>query len=151
MTRILTREQGATSRRRRSGLSLVELMMALTVLAIGLIGMLTMQTLALQGSRHGKHTSEAGRVAEEQMEWLLRQPWADIPISAWSASRTVTGPAISGPTGAPQSYRVAFRVSAGPDTSLKLLDVQVAWDTPEAPAGAPSRVYAFSSVRHNDP
>jgi len=138
-------------RKRRSGLSMLELLMALTILALGLIGMLTMQTLALQGAREGKHTTEAARVAEEQMEWLLRQPWTAIPVSGWSAPRAVVGPAVAGQSGAPQSYAVTWRVQAGPDTSLRLLDVQVTWVSPEAPAATPDNLYAFSSVRHNDP
>jgi prepilin-type N-terminal cleavage/methylation domain-containing protein len=137
--------------RRREGLSLIELMLAMTVLAIGLIGMLTMQTLALQGSRHGKQTSEAASVAEQQMQWLQRQPWAAIPVSAWSAPRAVLGPPVGGQSGVPQSYNVSWRVQAGPDASLRLLDVQVTWVTPEAPAATPPSLYAFSSVRHNDP
>jgi hypothetical protein len=130
---------------------MVELLLSLTVLALGLIGMLTMQTLALQGSKHGKHVSEASRVAEEQMEWLLVQPWTAIPVSAWSAPRAVTGPALGAVNETPQSYDVIWRVQAGPDPSLRLLDVQVTWTPPDAPAGALPKVYAFSSVRHNDP
>ena len=141
----------AGARKRRSGLSMIELLLALTVLALGLIGMLTMQTLALQGSRYGKETSEAAHVADDQMEWLLRQPWAAIPVSAWSAPRVVLGPALGAVNESPQSYTVIWRVQAGPDPSLRSLDVQVTWVMPEAPAGTPPRIYAFSSVRHNDP
>jgi type II secretory pathway pseudopilin PulG len=142
-----------TSRRakRLAGLSLIELMIAMTVLALGLIAMLTMQTVALQGSRHGKQTSEAASVAEQQMQWLQRQAWAAIPVSAWSAPRAVLGPPVGGQSGAPQSYAVSWRVQAGPDTSLRLIDVQVTWITPESPAATPPSLYAFSSVRHNDP
>ena len=136
---------------RRDGLTLLELMVALTILAVGLIGMLTMQTQALQGSRHGKHVSEAARVAEEQMEFLQRQPWLNIPPSAWSAPRTVQGPINGAGPSSPQSYNVTWRVQAGPDADLRLLDVQVTWTKPDAPAGSPGSFYAISSVRHNDP
>jgi type IV pilus assembly protein PilV len=138
-------------RRRNEGLTLIELMVALTVLSLGLLGMLTMQTQALRGSAHGKHVSEAARVAEQQMEFLTRQPWAAIPPSAWSAPRAVNGPTGgAGPT-APQQYAVTWRVQAGPDADLRLLDVQVTWRDPELPVGAPGGMYAISSVRHNDP
>ena len=130
---------------------MVELLIALTVLAVGLLGMLTMQTQALRGSQHGKHVSEAARVAEQQMEFLNRQPWAAIPPSAWSAPRTVAGPINGAGPSLPQAYSVTWRVQAGPDPSLRLLDVQVTWTTPELPAGAPGSLYAISSVRHNDP
>ena len=137
--------------RRRDGLTLLELMVALTILAVGLLGMLSMQTQALQGSRHGKHVSEAARVADEQMEFLLRQPWDDIPLSGWSAPRVVQGPINGTGPNVAQTYNVTWRVQAGPDAELRRLDVQVAWTTPDAPAGSPGSMYAISSIRHNDP
>jgi Tfp pilus assembly protein PilV len=126
-------------------------MIALTVLAVGLLGMLSMQTQALQGSRNGKHVSEAARVAEEQMGFVQRQPWAAIPVSAWSAPRIVNGPMNGTGPSAAQQYSVTWRVQAGAATTLRTIDVQVNWTNPEAPAGAPVRTYAISSVRHNDP
>ena len=136
---------------RTRGLTLVELMVALSVLAIGLIGMLSMQTDALRGSRHGRHVSEASRVAEEQMELLQRMPWAAIPPSAWSAPRTVTGPMNGAGPSQAQAYLVTSRITAGPAATLRLLDVQITWTTPGAPAGNVPGFYAISSVRHNDP
>ncbi len=137
--------------REEQGLTLLELLVAMTILSIGLLGLLAMQTQALQGSRHGRHVSEAARVAEQQMEFLQRQPWGAIPPSAWSAPRVVNGPTNGSGPSAPQQYSVTWRVQAGPDPALRLLDVQVNWTTPEAPAGSPGSTYAISSVRHNDP
>jgi hypothetical protein len=68
------------------------MLIAMTVLSIGLLGLLAMQTQALKGSRHGKNVTVAARFAEEQMAFLHRQPWAAIPAGAWSAPRFVTGP-----------------------------------------------------------
>jgi type IV pilus assembly protein PilV len=135
--------------RRSRGLTLVELLIALTVLAIGLLGLLAMQTQALQGSSHGRHVTEAARFAEEQMAFLQRQPWAAIPVSAWSAPRIVNGAVNSTGPSTPQSYSVIWRVQAGASASLRQLDVQVTWTTPEAPAGSPPKLYAISSTRHD--
>ena len=139
------------TRKRHQGLTLVELMVALSVLAVGMIGMLTMQTQAMQGSRHGRQVSEAARVAQQQMEFLNRQPWAAIPPSPWSAPRLLNGPVNGIGPSAPQAYAVIWRVQAGPDPALRLLDVQVNWTVADAPAGSPGSLYAISSVRHNDP
>ena len=132
-------------------MTLLELLIALTVLSVGLLGMLAMQTQALQGSRHGKHVSEAARFAEEQIEFLHRQPWAAVPVSPWSVPRVVNGSANGTGPSAPQQYSITFRVAAGPDPDLRLIDVAVVWTTPEAPAGSPGSVYNLWSVRHNDP
>ena len=137
--------------RRKTGLSLLELLVALTVLAVGLLGMLAMQTQALRGSQHGKHVSEAARFAEEQIEFLHRQPWNDIAVSGWSAPRSVSGAVNGTGPNAPQQYAVSYRVTAGPDTDLRLIDVNVTWTMPDAPLNAAPRVYNVSSVRHKDP
>ncbi len=113
--------------------------------------MLAMQTQALQGSRHGKNVSEAARFGEEQIEFLHRQPWAALPISPWSAARIVNGSVNGTGPSAPQQYSISFRVTAGPDPDLRLIDVAVTWTAPEAPAGSPGSVYNISSVRHRDP
>lgn len=139
------------AKRRQAGLSLLELLVALTVLAIGLLGMLAMQTQALRGSQHGKHVSEAARFAEEQIEFLHRQPWNDIPVADWNAPRTVSGIVNGTGPNAPQQYAVSYRITAGPDSDLRLIDVSVTWAMPEAPPGAARRVYNVSSVRHRDP
>lgn len=143
--------QPTRSRKRNaSGLSLLELLIALTVLAIGLLGLLAMQTQALNGSRHGKHVTEASRFAEEQMAFLQRQPWAAIPLTNWTAPRTAN--AVVGGTGPTfaQAYAISFRVQAGPDPNLRRLDVRITWTTPDAPPGAPVNTYNVSSVRRND-
>ena len=139
------------SDRRERGLSLLELVIALSVLSVGLLAMLAMQTQALQGSRHGKHVSEAARFAEEQIEFLHRQPWADIPVAAWSAPRVVNGSVNGTGPNAPQQYSISSRVTAGPDVDLRLIDVTVTWTMPDAPPTTPARVYNISSVRHRDP
>jgi prepilin-type N-terminal cleavage/methylation domain-containing protein len=136
---------------RNTGLSLLELLVALTVLAVGLLGMLAMQTQALRGSQHGKHVSEAARFAEEQVEFLHRQPWANIPESSWNLPRSVNGSVNGTGPSAPQQYSVSYRVLAGPDPDLRLIDVSVTWTMPQAPPGAQDRVYNVSSLRHRDP
>jgi len=137
--------------KRSQGLTLLELLVAMTILSIGLLGLLAVQTQALQGSRHGRHVSEAARVGEQQMEFLQRQPWAAIPVSAWSAPRVVTGPSNGLGPAQGQQYTVIWRVQAGPDPALRMLDVQINWRTPDTPVNSPGSVYAISSVRHNDP
>ena len=151
MNERFARSRRQQAKRGERGLTLLELLIALTILSIGLLGLLAMQTQALQGSRHGRHVSEAARVAEQQMEFIQRQPWAAIPPTAWSAPRIVNGPTSGAGPNQAQPYSVTWRVQAGPDPALRLIDVQVNWITPEAPAGSPGNTYAISSVRHNDP
>ena len=61
--------------RRERGLTLVELMVAMVILSIGLISLLTMQIETMKSGRIGRHVTDAGRVAQDQMEVLQNQSW----------------------------------------------------------------------------
>jgi hypothetical protein len=50
------------------------------------------------------------------------------------------------------TYNVSYRVTNDAlDTNLRLVDVRVTWTEMNAPAGAPPRRYAMSTIRHDDP
>lgn len=141
--------------RRRQGLTLLEVMISLSILAFGLLAMLAMQASALKQGRYGRHTTLAAQVARDQMELLQRVPWADARIqpTAWTAPAAVPV-TVQTPTGnvQEQAFNVSWRITQDPaDANLRLLDVRVLWTEPQQPPNAPPRRYAMSSVRHNDP
>jgi prepilin-type N-terminal cleavage/methylation domain-containing protein len=80
------------ARRRAAGLSLVEVMIALTILAVGLVGALSMQVQALSSTSTGRHVTDAMRIGLDQLEALKYQGWAATPPTAWTAPIAVTGP-----------------------------------------------------------
>ncbi|MCP3985188.1 MAG: hypothetical protein GY723_12420 [bacterium] len=145
-------------RRGLAGLSLVEVMMALAILAGGLLVMLTMQIQAMKGGRHGRNATEAARIAQNQMEVLHHQPFAGLAATAgWTAAVARTGVVTGGGVGAQgQQYQLDWTVAAfvDPNPSLQAdtfqFDVRVRWADPNAPAGAPLRSYVISSIRYND-
>jgi hypothetical protein len=49
------------------------------------------------------------------------------------------------------TYSVSYRVTNDADPNLRLVDVRVTWTEMNAPAGAPPRRYAMSTIRHDDP
>jgi Tfp pilus assembly protein PilV len=141
-------------------MTLLEVMIALAVLAVGLLAMLAMQISAMRSGKYGRHTTDAAQMARDQMEFLHRLDWADAAIQPtnWTvdfmgnpAPQTVTVQSAGGPQ-QEMTYTVSYRVrSDATDTNLRLVDVRVTWTEMNAPPGAPPKRYAMSTIRHNDP
>jgi Tfp pilus assembly protein PilV len=141
-------------------MTILEVMIALSVLALGLLAMLAMQVSAMRGGKYGRHTTQAAQMARDQMEFLHRLDWNDAMVqpTAWTVDFMGTaGPRIvevesaNGPQ-EEMTYTVAYRVTNdAADTNLRLVDVRVTWTEMNAPPGAPLRRYAMSTIRHDDP
>ena len=147
---------GARAGRGRAGLTMIEVIVALAILAGGLLTMLTMQISAMRGGRQGRDHTEAARIAQDRMEFLHRVDFTDPQVvpQAWTALVNVNGSVTGGGGGGPQiaqAYGLQYRVQATADPNLRLIDVRVTWTEPGAPPAAPPRRYAVSSLRHNDP
>jgi type IV pilus modification protein PilV len=144
----------------REGMTLLEVMIALAILAVGLLAMLAMQVSAMRSGKYGRHTTEAAQLARDQMEYLHRLDWSDAAIqpTGWTVDFMGSGAAEVvqvASAGGPQqemTYNVAYRVTNDAlDANLRLVDVRVTWTEMNAPAGAPPRRYAMSTIRHDDP
>jgi Tfp pilus assembly protein PilV len=141
-------------------MTLLEVMIALAILAVGLLAMLAMQVSAMRSGKYGRHTTQAAQLARDQMEYLHRLDWADAEIApqAWTPP-TFLGQAglwtvqVESATGFQQemTYNVSYRVTNDANPDLRLVDVRVTWTEMNAPAGAPPRRYAMSTIRHDDP
>ncbi|MAE96862.1 MAG: hypothetical protein CL910_19615 [Deltaproteobacteria bacterium] len=144
--------------RRSSGLSMIEVMIALTILAGGLLVVLTMQIQATRAGRHGRNATEASRIAQNQMEVLNNQDFTTLAVTGgWTPVVAVNGVVTGGPaTAVPQAYSLDWMVSANPDPNPSItadtfqVDVRVRWTDPNAPAGTPQRAYVISSIRYDD-
>lgn len=144
-------------RRRSAGLSMVEVMLALSILAGGLLIMLTMQIQAMRGGRHGKSTTEAARFAQDRMEELNHRAFAGLVVGGWNVEPALNGTVTGGQGGGvAQVYTRDWRVSVNPDPNpliqgdTRRLDVRVRWNDANAPPGAPQRSYVISSIRYDD-
>lgn len=139
----------ATNRRRRSsrgGFTLLEVMLAMSILAFGLLGLAAMQLHAMKGRASGRHTTFAAAVAQTQMDELQRRRWTTVTDTggAWvSQAADETVPDGSGRV--EQAYTVSYRVTDEVANVTRLIDVQVTWDEPDRP----NRAYTISSIRFN--
>lgn len=72
MKKIIDKKRKRT---KETGFTLIEILVTVTVLSIGLLGVATMQIAAIRGNSSARGTSEALSVAEEKMEGLISAPF----------------------------------------------------------------------------
>jgi type IV pilus assembly protein PilV len=71
-------------RQRQGGFTILELLIALTVLIIGLTGIMALQMTSMRAAAYSRHATEASVLAEDKMEALRTAPLV--------AGTTVEGP-----------------------------------------------------------
>jgi prepilin-type N-terminal cleavage/methylation domain-containing protein len=138
----------------RSGFTLVETMVALTILAFGLLAMLAMMVAAMQGGNMGRHTTDAARLARDKLEFFYRVDWNDPQMTpgGWQtepAANTTLLVANSLGVQQEQVYTLQYRVTQDPaEADLRFVDVRVTWREGNDAAVVPNRRVAMSSVRY---
>jgi len=125
------------------GFTIIEMMIALALFAVGLTTLSGMQLHAMHGSNSGRHATQAGSIAESSMEQLERLAWAQLtPTAGWSApvTRNVT---VQGSV--EKAYTVDWRITDLVADWTRTIDVRVRWDEPKRP----NRSVVFTSIRFN--
>jgi len=133
---------------RRGGFTLIETMIALTLLGIGLLSLSTMQIVAMKHGNRGRHTTQAAAIAQSRMEVLQRMSWGEpalAPTAGWTAPVAVNNVVQDGGTKLEQSYNRSERITDDVAGVTRTIDVRVNWSEP----GRANRQYAISSIRFN--
>lgn len=112
--------------RRSAGMTLVEIMVSLVVLAFGLLGVAALQVRAITESSGGQHLSTASALARNRIEELSRIAWdaAALTDSAGNWGGDTVLPV------ADEVFTRSERVSndvAAPNTQVKSIEVRVTW------------------------
>ncbi|HET9551916.1 MAG TPA: prepilin-type N-terminal cleavage/methylation domain-containing protein [Anaeromyxobacteraceae bacterium] len=85
----------ASKRRLASGLSLIEMMVALSILLVGLVGLMRMQVMGMYANQASRAHTMAVQLANELAGALQRLPWESALVQP-SATAATTPPAVFG-------------------------------------------------------
>jgi len=103
------------------GFTLLEVIIAVTILAVGLLGMAALQATAIRGNAFGIRNTEAVALIEDRIEDYKSTPYASI------AEGTVTETGVG-------TFGMFTRTSTiqehVPVTDTKTISVQVSWSDP---------------------
>lgn len=128
------------------GFTLVEMLVALTVFAIGMLSLSAMLLTALEGENRGRHTTQAAAIAESRMERLQRQSWTALaPTTGWETPVTEQNIVQSGSDQVEQDYTVDWRITDLVANWTRTIDVRIRWSEPKRP----NRSLVITGVRFN--
>ena len=144
ITRVARRPSAA--RRGAAGFSLVEVMVAFTLLGIGLLAVAGAQIRSIRGTSSGRHLSQSALIAQTQLEQLVRSSWADLAPVAWTAPVQVNSVIEDGGGGdTEQVYNVSWQIQDALAGETRAIDVRVTWTEADGRA----RTVATSTIRFN--
>ena len=98
-------------------------MIALSILAIGIIAVSKLHDMAIRGNASSKWKTAATSLAEEKMEELKTGGYSGLSNTTWTAAETIT---LTG-TG---EYSRQYQISDSVAGFLKLIEVRVSWTGP---------------------
>ena len=146
--------RSARPRRRtagREGFTLLEVVIAMGVLAVGLLGVAAAQIHAMHGGRSGRHETDAAQFAHTRIEQFQRMNFTElvatagfVPVPAQQLQTTVQSNPVNQ---VEENYTIQWRITDVTPNALKSIDVRVNWNEPNRP----NRSVTISTVLHNDP
>lgn len=118
------------------GFTLVELILAISILCVGLLAVGTMQNSAIRGNYLGYSVTESTTLAQDRLEWLMMQSYTDAALDTGTGKADPVG-------GAPSGYQITYDVAdIGGGITAKVITVRVTKQE-----GLTSRVTQLRSVR----
>jgi type II secretory pathway pseudopilin PulG len=123
---------------RERGFSLLEAVIAVSVLAVGVAGLAQIVVLSARTNRAAGRAAVAQQAARERLEQLRSLAWTsdgNVPVTDWNSNLTTTPPTGGGPGLATASDATLATNTAG---FYDFIDASGRWMTggPSAPRGA---------------
>lgn len=78
----MRKDQDRGPKRGEGGFTLIEVMVAIAILSFGILAVATMQTSAMRANYRGYRLTETTTLAQDRIEYLVTQPFADLAAGA---------------------------------------------------------------------
>lgn len=102
---------------REAGFTLLEVIVAVSILTVGLLAVASMQTAAIRGNDTAYRVTESVTWAQDRLEFLLALPYDDTKLSP--------GTGQSDPLTTPTPhYTITYDVTSGPIANTKRITVK---------------------------
>jgi len=98
--------------------TLIEVIVAISILTVGLLAVASMQSSAIRGNHLGYRVTEATTLAQDRMEWLMMQDYDDAALNPGTGKVDPIGAAPSG-------YQITYDVADHATVTAKLITVTV--------------------------
>ena len=109
------------------GFSLLEMLVAITILAVGLLGMAALQGTAIRGNALGMRNTEAIALIEDKIEEYKNTPYASIAETTTAVTESNLG------SGGQFTRKTTVTIN-DPVPDTKTIAVEVSWTDPVAHA-----------------
>ena len=114
---MLKRQQTSVGRHEgEAGFTLLEVIIAISILTVGLLAVASMQTAAIHGNDTAYRTTEGATWAQNRLEALIALPYNDPLLDNGTDKSDPTPPT-------PAGYSITYDVSDGPVENTKLITV----------------------------
>ena len=104
----------------QNGFSLIEFMIAVTILAVGLMATAGLQTTSIRSNASSKWESTAATLAEEKIEQLKNSGYTGLTNTTWTTVENIT---LTGLGTFARQYQISDSVAG----FLKYIQVRVTW------------------------
>jgi type IV pilus assembly protein PilV len=130
----------------QKGFSLIELLIAMSILAIGLLALAQMQITSIRGNAYSSTTTDATTVAQDRLEQLIGLTYSSLTTDTdLAAGNHPAGTQTIGGTQTVQgiTYTITWSITDDfPITNTKAMDLDVTWTE-----NSQSRTVSVQSVK----
>ncbi|MCJ7663966.1 MAG: type IV pilus modification protein PilV [Desulfobacterales bacterium] len=114
--------------RDQRGFTLLEVMIALVILAVGLLGLASLQIMAIKGNSYGQQMTVASTLAQNQLEQLRRT----------AGALTAGGDTVTDQNGITYARNWAVQVNQ-PQQGMTIVVITISWTGPTGQGGEADR------------